>query len=76
MRIPVRVMPRAKQRTIGKTPDGILLVKVSEPAEGGRANAAVIETLAKHFGVPKRSVAIVRGLTSRQKLVEISSNAP
>jgi uncharacterized protein YggU (UPF0235/DUF167 family) len=44
---------------------------VTEPADGGRANAAVIEALAKHFGVPRRLVTIVRGARSRQKLVEI-----
>ena len=70
-RIQVRVIPHAKRRDIGMTPDGTLIVKVTEPAEGGRANAAVIEALAKHFGVPKRGIVILRGATSRQKLVEI-----
>jgi len=41
------------------------------PAEGGRANAAVIEALAKHFSVPKRAVTILQGVTSRSKLVEV-----
>ena len=54
------------------SPDGTLVVKVTEPAEGGRANAALLEALAKHFSVPTRCVTILRGATSRQKLIEIS----
>jgi len=44
---------------------------VAAPAEGGRANAAVIEALAEHFGVPRRAVTIRHGLTARSKLVDI-----
>ncbi|MBI1952677.1 MAG: DUF167 domain-containing protein [Candidatus Omnitrophica bacterium] len=71
MRIQVRVIPRARQRAVEEAPDGSLRVKVTEPADEGRANAAVIEALAEHFGLPRRLVAIVRGAKSRQKLVEI-----
>jgi len=51
--------------------DGTLRVRVTEPAEGGRANAAVIDLLAEHFKVPRRAVSILQGEKSRQKLVEI-----
>ena len=71
MRIQVRVTPRARQRSVQPAPDGTLLVKVTEPAEEGRANAAVITALAAHFGIPKCCVTIIRGLTSRQKMFEI-----
>jgi uncharacterized protein YggU (UPF0235/DUF167 family) len=53
-------------------PDGSWRVAVSAPAEDGKANAAVIEALAKEFDVPKGAVKIVRGLTGRLKEVEIS----
>ena len=71
MKLHVRVTPRAKRRAIEQAPDGTLLVKVTEPAEDGRANAAVIAAVAAHFGVPKRRVTIIRGLTSRQKQIDI-----
>ena len=71
MRVQVRVIPRARQEAIEKMSNGTLRVKVTEPAEGGRANAAVIEALAEHFNVPKRCVTILRGQTGRQKLIEI-----
>ena len=71
MRIPVKVTPRSKRPGVETAADGTLVVKVSQPAEDGRANAAVVEALAAHFGVPKRAVTIVHGLASRRKLVEI-----
>ena len=72
MRIQVKVTPRAKQPGVTTATDGTLVVKVREPATDGRANNAVIEALAEHFGVPRRSVSIVHGHASRRKLVEIS----
>ncbi len=72
MRIEVRVIPRARQRNIEKNADGSLLVKVTEPAEDGRANAAVIEAVAEYLGVAKRRVTLIRGRTSRRKLLEVS----
>ena len=71
MRIRVSVVPRAKKTGIEPLPDGGVRVRVAAPAEGGRANAAVVEALAEHFGVPPRAVTILQGMTSRSKLVEI-----
>jgi uncharacterized protein len=72
MKIQIKVIPRSKRPGIDLAADGTLVVKVREPAENGRANAAVIEALAKHFNVPRRAVSIVHGHTSRRKLVEIA----
>ena len=71
MRLQIRVTPRARRPGIETAGDGTLVVKVREPAEDGRANAAVIEALAGHFGVPKRAVTILHGHGSRRKLVEV-----
>jgi uncharacterized protein (TIGR00251 family) len=73
MRIRVKVTPHAKRPGIEKAADGMLVVKVREPAEDGRANEAVVEALAEYFGVPKRAVSIVRGHASRRKLIEIAN---
>lgn len=70
-KLQVKVIPRASSNSVQPLPDGSLKVRVTDPAEGGRANQAVIELLAEHFKVPKRAVAIVRGASSRQKLIEI-----
>jgi uncharacterized protein len=71
MRLQIRVTARARKPGIEVAGDGTLVVKVRETAEDGRANAAVIEALAQHWGVAKRAVTIVHGHGSRRKLVEI-----
>ena len=72
MRIQVKVVPRAKKPGVAQLADGTWRVAVSAPAEDGKANAAVMDALAKHFDVPKSSVQIVRGLASRNKEVEVA----
>jgi len=46
-------------------------VRLAARAVDGKANAALIEFLAEHFKVPRRSVRIESGLKSRQKRVVI-----
>jgi hypothetical protein len=46
-------------------------VRLAAPAVEGKANAALIEFLAGHFGVPRRNVRIAAGLKSRKKRVVI-----
>ena len=48
-----------------------IFVRVTAPPDGGKANKAVCKILAKELGVSKSSVTLVRGDTSRHKLVEI-----
>ncbi len=71
-RLPVRVQPRAKRPGIqGVRDDGVVLVRVAAPPEDGRANAEVCATIAAALGLRTRMVAVVVGLTSRDKVVEI-----
>ena len=71
MKIELRVKPGANETRVEKQPDGSLVIKVKERAQDGKANQAVIETVADYFDVPKQNVQIVRGHTSRNKLIEI-----
>ncbi len=71
MRIEVRVKPGSKKDIVRKLGDGTLEVKVSAPPEKGKANERLIEVLARHYGVSKSSIRIVKGHTSRIKLIEI-----
>ena len=48
-----------------------LIVKTRKKAHDGEANTAVIELLAKHFDVAKSRVQILKGQTSRHKIIEI-----
>jgi uncharacterized protein (TIGR00251 family) len=70
--IQVRVTPRAKRNAVTRTPDGSLKVYVTAPPEDGRANDAVIEVLADWLGVKRRQVEIIRGATSRNKVVRVT----
>jgi hypothetical protein len=69
--ISVKVFPNAPKNEVGEWENGRLKIKITVCPEKGKANEAVIALLAKHYGVPKRAVRIVRGLTSREKEIEI-----
>ena len=68
----IRVTPRAKRNTVTKMKDGSVKVYVTAPPEDGRANEAVVETIAEWLGVKRRQVTIVSGATSRNKLVRLT----
>ena len=67
----VKVTPGARESSIGEWQDDVLRVKVREAAEKGKANEAVARLLAKRAGVPRTSVILKRGATSREKLFSI-----
>lgn len=70
-RINLRVIPRARQNKITTDADGTLRVHITAAPVDGAANVAVVRALAEHFDVPKSQIKIVRGETSRDKVVEI-----
>jgi uncharacterized protein (TIGR00251 family) len=74
MRVTVRVRPRSSRREVGGSYAGALVVAVREPAVDGRATAAALDALAEAFGVPRRSVRLVTGASSRQKVVEVTGD--
>jgi len=68
----VRVQPRARTRGLtGWMADGSLKLRVSEPAEDGRANHAVEVLLAATLGVHVSAVRVTRGRSSRTKAVDV-----
>lgn len=69
MKLEIKVHPGAKKE---KLIEGERFeVWLREKPEGGKANLALVRILAKHFSIPKSSVAIVRGRASRKKFVKI-----
>ena len=72
MKVEVKVQLHSKRPGISKGEDGSLLVCPKLSLVDGKANQELLQILAKHFGVVKRDVAIVRGQTSRTKLIEIA----
>ncbi|MBN9151619.1 MAG: DUF167 domain-containing protein [Micrococcales bacterium] len=75
MNVTVRVKPGSRKGPLIEqelTPDGeILTVFVQQRAVDGQANSAVVELLAKHFNVPRSRIEIVRGHSSRLKMVRV-----
>ena len=71
MKYSLAVKTNAKKNAVEQAADGSLRVFVKAPPHEGRANEAVIETLAAHFKVPKSRVAIVGGFKSKTKIVHV-----
>jgi uncharacterized protein len=69
--IAVRVIPRAGRDEIAGERDGRLLIRLTAPPVEGAANAALCRLVAQCAGVPARRVSIVRGQTSRDKVVRV-----
>ena len=77
MTLRVKVIPRsAKSELVGKMADGTLKVKIAAPPERGRANEALCDFLAEHFGVRRASVSIVSGHSAALKLVRVVKAGP
>jgi len=68
VRVVVKPGSRAGER-IEALADGSLIVHLQARPIEGAANTALLTLLAAHWGVPKSHLAIVRGGTSRQKVV-------
>ncbi len=75
MRIKVKVIPGAPKAQVMVISKEELKVKVVSPPDKGKANRELIELLAGHYGVAKSYIRIIRGETSRNKIVEIVNDS-
>jgi hypothetical protein len=72
MKVSVRIKPNSRHREeVVPNDDGSLTIYTKAPAIEGRANAAAIKLLAKHFKVAPSKVKLVRGAASKYKIFEI-----
>ena len=69
--ITLRVQPGASRNRVSGVRDGTLRVSVTAPPSDGRANAAVLELLAATLRVARSRLRIVRGHSSRDKVVAV-----
>ena len=72
VRLRIRVQPRASANQIVGQHGDALRVRLTAPPVDGAANVALVELLAKTFGIPKQGVTIVAGASSRTKVVELA----
>ncbi len=70
MIIQVKAIPNAKKNVI-KQDGAVLKIFLNAPAVDGKANKALVELLADHFDVKKNQIAIIKGLKSRHKTINI-----
>ena len=56
--------------------DGAVLIRIAAPPVDGKANQALIAFVAKTLGLPKGAVTILRGETSRNKVIRVEGQSP
>ena len=71
----LHVQPGAQRTEVAGTHGEALKVRVKAPQAEGKANAELMRYLARAFGVPARQVTLVRGDSSRYKVLRIEAPA-
>ena len=71
MKLTVKVKPNARKNEVKRAEDGTFTIFVTDPPREGKANEKLIELLSEYLEKPKRSISIVAGFKSKNKIVEI-----
>lgn len=74
MTLHVKVKPGSKVDKLFFDAAGQLNVKIKAPAQDGKANAYLVDYLARQFAISKSSVEIVSGFTNPHKRLEINAD--
>lgn len=69
----VRVQPKASSNQILGFREDVLRLRVTAPPEDGKANVAVVRLLAQTLGISRSDLEIVRGHSSRNKFIHVTS---
>lgn len=67
----VKVIPRAKRDEIVGVEGDAVKIRLNAPPVEGRANDALVKFLAEVLRIPRAQIEIVRGETSRHKVVRV-----
>jgi uncharacterized protein (TIGR00251 family) len=67
-----KIVPGSSRTAISGLLDGMLKIRISAPAEKGKANRCLVEFLSMRLGVKKNAVSIISGQTNPIKQVEVS----
>jgi len=71
MKLQVKVIVNSSKDSIERISESGYKVHLKEKAVKGKANKALIELLAEHFGSKKSQIRIIKGITSNIKIVEL-----
>ena len=69
--ISVKVQPRASMNEIGEPLGNELRIRVTAPPVDAAANEALVRLLAETLDCPRSRIELVRGRTSRHKVVKL-----
>ena len=72
----IRLQPRGGRDQVMGERDGAVLIRIAAPPVDGKANQALIAFVAKTLGLPKGAVTILRGETSRNKVIRVEGQSP
>src|SRR5512138_351217 len=77
--VDIRLQPgasRARVDGLAALGDGatVLKVRVTEPPEDGKANAALVKLLAKAWKLPKSAISLVAGHSDRRKTLAVAGD--
>jgi len=67
----VKVQPRASANEIGEILGNELRIKVTAPPVDSAANEALLRLLAETLGCPRNQIELIRGGTSRHKVIKL-----
>jgi uncharacterized protein len=71
----IRLQPRARRDEVVGERAGAIVIRVTAPPVDGRANAALCAFVARAANVAPSRVSVVRGQTSRDKVVRVEGVA-
>jgi uncharacterized protein (TIGR00251 family) len=72
IKIQIKAVPGSSRNCVAGWLGRTLKVRVTAPAERGKANDAIEAVVAEALGIPQASVRVVTGTTSPRKVLEIA----
>src|SRR5690606_7760045 len=80
----IRLTPGARKTAVqgfadeagGADAGRLLKISVNAVPEDGKANRALVDFLAREWGLPKSAFSLISGDTSRQKILLVETDAP
>ncbi|MDA0183318.1 DUF167 domain-containing protein [Solirubrobacter phytolaccae] len=73
--VAIRLQPRSKRNEVVGARGEAIVIRVTAPPVDGKANAALCAFVAKTVGVPGSAVEVVRGQTSRDKIIRVNGSS-
>jgi uncharacterized protein len=71
MKIKIKVITNSSRQQIEKISENEYKVRLKSAPVEGKANQELIEILSKFFNIPKSLIEVVKGQTSKNKVIEI-----